>query len=284
MRGHCLCGEVRYAASGPAGDMWYCHCASCARASGVGFGTWIEATGVHWEAGTHRRVRIAGAGPLVRSFCANCASQLPAERRDGSAALLPAGGLDDVGGLRPAWHAHVAGRGSWMPAMASLPCHPGSRHAASTPAVSKLEPAAPLAVSSPVTGHCLCGAVRYEIGTRLYAMRACHCSRCRRRSGSSYLVALACAASGLTFLSGAASIRRWQLPEAARYLVTFCGECGASVPSVIGDVAFITAGSLDADPGVRTRCHIYFGSRAGWIDAEDDLPHFDERPPHDFRW
>src|SRR5690606_29433763 len=99
----------------------------------------------------------------------------------------------------------------------------------------------------------------------------CHCSRCRRRSGSSYLVALACAASGLTFLSGAASIRRWQLPEAARYLVTFCGECGASVPSVIGDVAFITAGSLDADPGVRTRCHIYFGSRAGWIDAEDDL-------------
>lgn len=133
-------------------------------------------------------------------------------------------------------------------------------------------------------GSCLCGTITYAVESPLHAMRVCHCSRCRRRSGSSYLVALACPASGLRFLSGEASARRWQLPGAPRYIVRFCGDCGASIPSTIGNGAYITAGSLDSDPGIRTRCHIYFGSRADWIDAEDDLPHFEEQPPQDFDW
>ncbi|MGE0437795.1 MAG: GFA family protein [Steroidobacteraceae bacterium] len=285
MRGSCLCGEVRYAAPGSTGDMWYCHCSACARSSGVGFGTWVGATAVKWEAGARSRVRIAGTTPLVRSFCATCSTPLPAECGDGGSVMLPAGGLDDISGLRPAWHAHVAQRAPWMPASARLPCYPGSRSAASQiPAASQPGPASPHRPRSPLTGGCLCGAIGYEIATPPYAMRACHCSRCRRRSGSSYLVALACASSGFTFTHGAGSIRHWQLPESARYLVSFCGECGASVPSVIGEVAFITAGALDSDPGVRTRCHIYFGSRAAWVDAEDDLPHFDAWTPPDFSW
>jgi hypothetical protein len=39
-----------------------------------------------------------------------------------------------------------------------------------------------------VTGGCLCGAVRFEVELPFRRANACHCSRCRRHSGSAFLV------------------------------------------------------------------------------------------------
>ena len=285
LRGRCLCGDVRYAASAPTGRMWHCHCRACAKTSGVGFGTWIEATEVSWESRGRPRVHVASSADLRRSFCGSCGSVLPAERRDGSAALLPAGGLDTVYDLRPGWHEYVAQRAPWLPAMADLPCHPAS-HDEQPDTRAPCKAASPPwhAPASPVPGSCLCGAVTYAANPPMHLMRACHCSRCRRRSGSSCFVGLACASSSLQILRGEALVRSWQLPASARYIARFCAECGSSVPSVIGTNAFIPAGSLDSDPGVRIRCHIYFASRASWTCPDDDLPHFDELPPRNFDW
>lgn len=284
LRGRCLCGDVRYAASASTGRMWYCHCRACAKTSGVGFGTWMEVADVQWESDDRQRRRCVSSAELTRSFCGTCGGVLPAQRRDGSAALLPAGGLDDAQDLQPGWHDYASQRADWLPAIAALPYRPESRSqpiAASASADVQLPSRRP---DSPVTGSCLCGAIAFTIDSPLSAMRVCHCSRCRRRSGSSYFVGLACASSGLRFLRGESLSRSWQLPASARYLVRFCAECGSSVPSVIGTRAFIAAGSLDADPGVRTRCHIYFASRASWTVPQDDLPRFEELPPQDFDW
>lgn len=280
LRGRCLCGEVRYASRGTPGAMWYCHCPSCARSSGVGFATWIAVPGVSWDSGQSQRARVTLSAELVRSFCRICGSQLPAERRDRSGALLPAGGLDSVHGLRPSRHAFAEQRMAWLPEMASLPACP----AAPLDQPCGAPCAQPRSGDSSVLGSCLCGSVAFSLTPPLYAMRVCHCSRCRRRSGSTYFVGLACAASGLRVLRGEPSTRSWQLPTSSRYVVRFCAECGCSVPSVMGKTAFIAAGSLDSDPGVRTRCHVYVGSRAPWSEISDELPRFDRMPPPDFAW
>lgn len=287
LRGRCLCGAVRYGATGPARDMWYCHCRACAKETGSGFGTWIEVPGVDWESGAgERRKRADEAGGWLRSHCAICASRLPGERADGTAALLPAGGLEAVHGLRPTHHEFTADRLPWLPALASLPAFPAARDPADrSRAASRLEPTpAPRAPELPVRGSCLCGAIAFELASPPFAMRVCHCSRCRRRSGSSYFVALACAPSGLRFLSGEASIRRWQHPEAARYAVSSCAECGGPAPSAIGQSVFVNAGTLDTDPGVRTRAHLFHDSRAPWIGVADGLPRFAAYPPQGFDW
>lgn len=266
--------------------MAYCHCRACAKETGVGFGTWIDVPDVEWKSGaSQRRVCADAADGIVRSFCATCAGRLPAERRDGTAVLLPAGGLDSHSGLRPARHEFTADHLPWLPASAALPAFPAScSRSGEPPRTSRLEPTAAHAPKFPVRGSCLCGAVAFEITSPPFAMRVCHCSRCRKRSGSSHFVALACASSGLRFLAGEASIRRWRHPEASRYVVSFCAECGAPAPSTIGASAYINAGTLDTDPGVRTRAHIFFDSRAPWTGIEDELPHFAAYPPRDFDW
>jgi hypothetical protein len=37
--GSCLCGAVRYEATGPAGPMVHCHCRTCRKAHGTAFST-----------------------------------------------------------------------------------------------------------------------------------------------------------------------------------------------------------------------------------------------------
>ena len=128
LHGHCLCGEVRYEASGAAGEMWYCHCRACRKSSGVGFGTWLEAPGIRWLAGEQRVTRFNVSPTLVRAFCERCGSVLPALAADGRHALLPAGGLDDTGARRPGCHAYMSERVSWLPAWNdALPRYPGRR-------------------------------------------------------------------------------------------------------------------------------------------------------------
>lgn len=88
----------------------------------------------------------------------------------------------------------------------------------------------------------------------------------------------------LRLLRGEAEITTWHMPDTRFYSVSFCRSCGAPAPSIIPKGSFISAGCLDDDPGTRTLCHIFYGSRASWVNAQDDLPRFEEFPPTDFDW
>ena len=70
-------------------------------------------------------------------------------------------------------------------------------------------------------GSCLCGGVRFEIERAVGPFELCHCTRCRKVSGSAYLTWLAVRREDFRFLEGEA------------------------------------AGALDDDPVVRPDKHIY---------------------------
>lgn len=128
-------------------------------------------------------------------------------------------------------------------------------------------------------GSCLCGAVHFTAtgeGRRFYH---CHCSRCRKASGTGH-------ASNL-FLKGALSWDRgedrvvnYKLPDADRFTNSFCVTCGARVPRFVEafGMVFIPAGSLDDDPGIEPQARIFIGSRAAWSCGAAELPEFAEYP------
>ncbi|MBK7251715.1 MAG: GFA family protein [Gammaproteobacteria bacterium] len=278
-QGRCLCGEVRYEATGPTGEMWYCHCPGCRKASGVGFGTWIEAADLRWLSGRDCVTQFAASPGITRAFCSQCGTVLPARRAAGGV-LLPAGGLENVGGQRPCGHASAEARLPWLPPLdADLPVRRVSCADETSSGASQEAVAEGLA-----RGGCLCGAIAYEVKQPLAAMRVCHCSRCRRRSGSSWFVGLTCAPGTLRFLRGEAGIVRWHMPGTRFYVVSFCGTCGSAAPAVLPRATFFSAGCLDNDPGARALCHIYYGSRAPWVEVRDSLPRFGEFAPPDFNW
>lgn len=130
-----------------------------------------------------------------------------------------------------------------------------------------------------LTGSCLCGAVRYMATGEPVRFYHCHCSRCRKASGTGHASNLFLKGS-LSILSGDDRIASYKPPEAERFTTTFCSTCGSRVPRFIEKIGmvFIPAGSLDVEPSIAPQARIFSGSRAAWSCDATVLPEFSDLP------
>ncbi len=130
-------------------------------------------------------------------------------------------------------------------------------------------------------GSCLCGAVRYEISGEPLTFYHCHCTRCRKATGTGHASNLLVKAAAVKWVRGEERVRLYKVPEAMRFANTFCTVCGSRVPRYVPqlDAVVIPAGSLDTDPAIAPQARIFWGSRAGWSCGGDGLPTFPEYPP-----
>jgi hypothetical protein len=129
-------------------------------------------------------------------------------------------------------------------------------------------------------GGCLCGAIRYEISGEPQRFYHCHCTRCRKATGTGHATNLFIKADHFQWLQGEAQLSSFKVPEAARFTNTFCRTCGGRVPRYIAEIgsAFVPAGSLDHDIDISPQARIFWGSRAAWSCSNDGLPIFDAYP------
>ena len=128
-----------------------------------------------------------------------------------------------------------------------------------------------------LTGKCLCGAVQYAVKDEFVYALNCHCSNCRRATGSAF--------------KSFAGIMRNKLSIAVgnKMLLIFgddnahdarCLTCGSLLYSVVRDGSFvhIAMGTLVDDPTIRPTAHIFVGSKAPWFTIADRLPQHEEFP------
>ena len=126
-------------------------------------------------------------------------------------------------------------------------------------------------------GSCLCGAARYEASGEPQRFVHCHCSRCRKATGTGHATNLFLQPGSLTWLSGAEQLRSFKIPEAKRFTNVFCASCGSRLPRTLADDAvLIPAGSLDDELPLKPQSRIFYGSRASWSCSADLLPMHDE--------
>ncbi len=128
-------------------------------------------------------------------------------------------------------------------------------------------------------GACLCGAVVFEIDRIEGPFEICHCSRCRKVSGSTGMAAIEVSASEFRFVQGADHIGRYEAPllhGPPAYVVPFCRTCGSPLPDpkAAGDSLEIPAGLLEDDPGIRPDKHIFVDFKAPWDDIGSEIPTF----------
>jgi hypothetical protein len=128
-----------------------------------------------------------------------------------------------------------------------------------------------------LNGSCLCGAVRYVARGEPRRFFHCHCSRCRKVSGTGHASNLFLKGE-LEWLAGEDEQSHYQLPEAERFGNHFCRHCGARVPRFVAaaGVVMIPAGSLDDESPMLPEARIFAGSKAAWSCDSRDIPTFDE--------
>ena len=130
-------------------------------------------------------------------------------------------------------------------------------------------------------GSCLCGAVQYEVTGEAKRFYHCHCSRCRKATGTGHASNLFLQPGVLTWRSGAAQIRAFKVPEAKRFTNNFCTTCGSRLPRQVqgSDVVIIPCGSLDDDAPIKPQARLFSESRASWSCSGDELPVYPEYAP-----
>ena len=135
-------------------------------------------------------------------------------------------------------------------------------------------------MSTPLEGACLCGAVRYRLTGELLAFQYCHCSRCRKNTGSAHAANLFTRTDGLEWLAGEEHRGTYMLRGEPDFPTAFCRTCGSNMPAMssTGRYWVVPAGTLDADPGLRPARSIFWESRAPWFTCVSELPTHAELP------
>ena len=121
---------------------------------------------------------------------------------------------------------------------------------------------------TPLTGGCLCAAIRYSIDAEVSALRACHCRNCQKHSGTAGTVNAVVPTESFRITKGATKKYQDSATQSGRTLSRhFCGECGSSICSQRNpDPGFVVvrAGSLDDSSGMKITSDIWTATAPPW--------------------
>ena len=122
-----------------------------------------------------------------------------------------------------------------------------------------------------LAGECLCRAVRYTVADAFEYALNCHCSNCRRTTGSAFKPFAGIERSKLGIRKGKDSLMTFGDENGHD---TRCKLCSSLPYSVVRDGTFVhvAMGTLVDDPTIRPADHIFVGSKASWFTITDSLP------------
>ncbi|MCK7593467.1 GFA family protein [Pseudomarimonas salicorniae] len=127
---------------------------------------------------------------------------------------------------------------------------------------------------------CLCGAVAFEIHGGIDSIIHCHCSRCRKSSGTAFATNGFIASAGLRVLRGAERIAAFEMsPGRKRHFCATCASPLYSSNAADPERLRLRLGVLDSEISERPLSHNFVSSRACWEDLDADLPRYDAHEP-----
>jgi len=132
----------------------------------------------------------------------------------------------------------------------------------------------------PLSGGCLCGAVRYRAEQGPQVAADCYCTDCRRASGTTHCTHVMSPETGFT-CSG--SVTGFDKPADSGNVVRrlFCPICGSGIYSTnsgMPGAVFLRASSLDDPAAVEPQMTVYASRAPAWARIDPDKPAFAEMP------
>ncbi|MEC7816553.1 MAG: GFA family protein [Pseudomonadota bacterium] len=129
-----------------------------------------------------------------------------------------------------------------------------------------------------MNGECLCGEVTFQIDGDLPNLYQCHCSLCRKVTGSSANAATFVDAANFRWLSGQDKISSFQKPTG--YRSDFCSNCGSPVPNPLRgmELVWVPAGLLEGAVDSAVSVHLHLGSGADWERGTENCLRLDAGP------
>ncbi len=124
-----------------------------------------------------------------------------------------------------------------------------------------------------VVGSCICNGVAFQVEGEKFEVIQCHCSKCRKITGSTADAMIVVPKGDFTWVRGTELISTYK-SESGRAR-SFCSTCRGSLPDQDGDVYWVLAGILNTKYCASVKAHIYVGSKLEWEEIGGDAPQYD---------
>src|SRR5690242_19177243 len=120
----------------------------------------------------------------------------------------------------------------------------------------------------PLTGGCVCGAIRYEVSAAPLSMFKCHCRTCQMVSGGPFVPVVLLKSKAFKITKGALKYHHTEQITGHMHKRGFCGDCGTRLTGAESDKPrpwiAVTGSSLD-DPSIfKPTCHIFASHAQPW--------------------
>ncbi|NER80857.1 MAG: GFA family protein [Leptolyngbya sp. SIO1D8] len=122
-----------------------------------------------------------------------------------------------------------------------------------------------------VTGECNCGAIAFEITSSISDVFICHCSICRRSTGSNGIAVVVISNGDFHWIRGEELINTWHKPG-HDWQTGFCQNCGSPLPGVNDESRMYVPAGLITEGGedLKVAHHIWVDSKATWDEIGDN--------------
>ena len=131
-------------------------------------------------------------------------------------------------------------------------------------------------MSETFVGGCLCGQVRYEVGSLPRLQVACHCASCRKHSGSAFSASAVVPRDDIQ-LDGETKTYTEVGDSGNEIKRTFCPNCGSSVYSQVvasPDSIVLQLGSIDDPTWFKPRVNFWADSALSWVAIDPACKNF----------
>lgn len=120
------------------------------------------------------------------------------------------------------------------------------------------------------TGGCLCGAVRYEVHGEPYISGLCHCTTCRKLTGSTFSATANWHSAEFHYAGAVQTYEHRQ----------FCPTCGSRLFYLFDEGVEIFLGTLDEAPyDIKPKLEVWTIRREHWLPPIAGTVQSEQNPP-----
>jgi hypothetical protein len=128
------------------------------------------------------------------------------------------------------------------------------------------------------SGHCLCGAIRYQLAGEPDVVAVCHCSDCQRSAGAPMVAWAMFPENALTVTQGQPKT----INSSGAAMRSFCADCGTGLfyrnETVLPGIVDIQSSTLDDPEALPPVMQIQTAERLHWMKQLHALPEFERFP------
>ena len=129
------------------------------------------------------------------------------------------------------------------------------------------------------TGHCSCKSTQYTLTAEPMFTHVCHCSLCKRHSGTAFVTHVFIETAHMTLNHGRVEAVHCDTVSGSEHQLHRCPDCQSALFSHYGGndrIACVKGGTLDDPASVTPGVHLWVEGKVPWIDIPKGVQTFDQ--------